>query len=93
MKDFYDVFRFLEQQVYSNEVLQQAIVDTFRSRQTIYNHEIIFFTEQFTQNNELVTKWANFLRSINLANFNSFSTVVQRIVCVLQPMYEQLNPN
>ncbi|MBK9463017.1 MAG: nucleotidyl transferase AbiEii/AbiGii toxin family protein [Sphingobacteriales bacterium] len=93
MKDFYDVFKFLEQQSYSNKVLQQAIVDTFRARQTIYTSDIILFTEQFIQNDALLIRWDNFLISINLANFNSFSTVVQRIVDVLQPMYEQLKPN
>lgn len=93
MKDFYDVFRFLEQQVYSNEVLQQAIVDTFRSRQTVYELNNILFTSQFIEHDLLVTKWDRFLQRENLHPFHSFSTVVQRIVYVLQPMYEQLKPN
>jgi Nucleotidyl transferase AbiEii toxin, Type IV TA system len=42
MKDFYDLYRLLSQHKYDSVILQQAILNTFQRRKTVYieNHSL-----------------------------------------------------
>lgn len=86
MKDFYDVYQLLSQNLFDSEILKEAILQTFKRRNTELNPNHPVFQPAFAKDplrNEL---WKSFLRRANLDDTLSFSEVLQKIRTVLQPL-------
>ena len=90
MKDFYDVYKLLSENVFDSATLEEAIVATFRNRQTIYSENHALFTANFSSNAIRKRNWAAFLNKINRDKSLDFEVVMQIIKESLGPYWESL---
>lgn len=91
MKDYYDLYNILSKEQYDGDVLQEAIIRTFKNRHTPYNADAAFFREDFANNQQMQVRWLAFMRKITLVKDLSFSAVVNYIQNVLRPYWENLS--
>lgn len=75
MKDFYDIFILITSQNINNEVLKEAINQTFKQRNTDVDFDSIVFTEPFYRDAERLKMWSAFIKKINVS-FINFETVI-----------------
>jgi predicted nucleotidyltransferase component of viral defense system len=92
MKDFYDVYLLLsdEKVRVDIEILQKAIIETFRNRNTEFADTNELFTEEFYNNKNRNIMWNSFLRKSKLEPLN-FEEVVTYISSRLSNIYYRLN--
>lgn len=69
MKDFYDLYRLLQPEKYDPEILKQAILNTFRTRETIFTKNHSLFSEAFALDEKRNLQWDSFLSKSNLETF------------------------
>jgi predicted nucleotidyltransferase component of viral defense system len=92
MKDFYDVFRLLQKDKYREDVLINAISNTFQHRATRFVKNPVVFTQDFAENAKRHLQWNAFLRKMNKhATFEDidFRTVMAVIIERLKPIYDK----
>jgi len=65
MKDFYDVYGLLERRNIREDVLSEAIQNTFSQRKTPFQKNHVVFTEEFAKNTKRQEEWKSFLRKMN----------------------------
>ncbi len=78
MKDFYDIYTLLKTQELNNDILKEAITQTFNQRNTALNFETVVFTEEFYNDANRLKMWKAFLNKINVTEI-SFEEVVNSI--------------
>lgn len=83
MKDFYDIFTLLKTETIKNEILTQAIEQTFKNRKTDFNMESVIFTKDFKNDPTRIKMWQAFLKKINVDEI-SFSNVMDTIYNLLK---------
>ncbi|MEN9611139.1 MAG: hypothetical protein RLZZ628_1953 [Bacteroidota bacterium] len=93
MKDFYDVYRLLNQGKYDLTILQQAIWNTFQQRKTVYIKNHPLFSDAFAQNEKRIVQWKAFLKKSTLDTNIDLKEVLWVIQNHLQSIYELLNYN
>jgi predicted nucleotidyltransferase component of viral defense system len=94
MKDFYDVFRLLQKDKYREDVLINAISNTFQHRATRFVKNPVVFTQDFAGNAKRHLQWNAFLRKMNKhATFEDidFRTVMAVIIERLKPIYDKFS--
>lgn len=94
IKDFYDVFGLLQSHFYQETVLEEAISNTFRQRETLFIKNHVLFTKDFAENPKRHQEWQSFLTKMNkhIAIKNvDFTEVMALIVERLQPLYSKLS--
>jgi predicted nucleotidyltransferase component of viral defense system len=92
MKDFYDVFRLLQSHSYREDVLIDAIRNTFQQRTTPFEKNPVVFTPDFAANAKRHLQWNTFLQKMNKhVTFEKidFKTVMVVIIERLQPIYDK----
>lgn len=89
-KDFYDIFIILKNNNIDSLSLSDAIISTFKNRNTDYNNDHPLFTEEFFSDRIRQGHWAKFLKKINWAEILDFKEVVTTITTHLKPIYEKL---
>jgi hypothetical protein len=87
MKDFFDVYILLESEKYNPAILRDALIATFRNRNTDFDENHIIFSEDFVNNKNRNMMWKAFLKKTNLKNDLQFSNVIHKIVTTLKPMW------
>ena len=90
-KDFYDVYKILKSQEFTNIALTAAIQATFQNRATFYHQSHPLFTNEFAVNEERNKHWIRFLKKIKQDEALKFETVMSAIVSRLKPIYETLD--
>lgn len=90
MKDFFDLFTILKNRVFDKDLLQEAITATFINRNTIYNSNHIFFSEEFSKDPSLNTRWTAFMNKLNSPYELTFNDVVITIQQSLLPYWNNL---
>ena len=90
MKDFYDVFQLLQSSNIQVEILNEAIVQTFRRRQTKFNRLHPLFYESFAKDEKRNQQWLAFLRKTKLNETIDFQEVMRIIKINLLPIYENV---
>lgn len=93
MKDYYDLYTILSTRNYDNDILQEAIIRTFKNRRTSYDADTMFFRKDFADNHQLQIRWLAFLRKITKGTDVSFYEVVTFIQTALRQYWEQLSNN
>ena len=78
MKDFYDIYTLITTQSIDDEVLNEAITQTFTQRNTTINFDSIVFTEDFYKDAKRVEMWNTFLNKIDIPAIK-FETVIKTI--------------
>ncbi len=89
MKDFYDVYKLLETHEIDRANLSNAIIETFRHRQTIFQENHNLFLPFFYQDEKRNIQWKKFLEK-NALQHIEFQNVLGVITDVLFPIYKQI---
>lgn len=79
MKDFFDVYQLFINHDIDRSLLAEAIVSTFKNRNTIYRENIALFTEDFAHNTIRNIGWKAFLKKIRWKEQLDFSVVMNCI--------------
>lgn len=90
MKDFYDIYNLMVEDNYNPYLLGEAIVSTFKNRETSYIDEHSLFTSAFATDNQRILNWNAFLRKIKRDQQLSFEEVMSVIKLKLEPYWERL---
>ena len=91
MKDFYDVYTLLKNNEIENNILQAAILQTFKQRNTIFTENHLLFSKSFSEDKNRQIMWKAFLRKIQFSQDLEFPFVVKSILERLQPIYNELS--
>lgn len=93
MKDFYDILFFAEQYEFKMGLLNEAILTTFKHRDTDIELRKNIFDEKFKEDEKLQRYWTAFLDRNKLTAENSFVKVVDRINSFIEPIFTNKNSN
>lgn len=90
MKDFYDVYILFKNNEIDDKNLQEAILQTFKNRNTDFteNHEL--FMSSFYENKNRQTMWNAFLRKMKISENMEFPFIVKNILERLLPINNKL---
>jgi len=88
MKDFYDIYILLRNNAIEDSLLQEAITQTFKQRDTHYveNHEL--FSDSFYEDSKRILMWNAFLKKMKIRDNLNFKMVVNEITIRLKPFYK-----
>jgi len=86
MKDFYDIYFLLESANYHEDILHNAVIATFKNRNTHYSENHILFSDEFATNPDRVKMWKAFLKKISHNQDLQFDTVMTKICTELKPV-------
>jgi predicted nucleotidyltransferase component of viral defense system len=90
MKDFYDVFHLLQSDNLQKSTLQEAIIQTFKKRQTVFKIQHPLFNEAFATDAKRLIQWKSFLRKSKLDETLDFQVVMKAIRDDLFAFYERV---
>ena len=88
-KDFYDIYVILQSEKIDVELLQEAIVQTFRNRRTTFD-DIVVFEDSFATEIERVKRWNAFVKKKNALVQVTFDKVVEQIKTYFKPIVEKV---
>ena len=91
-KDFYDIYVLLQSKNIDDEVLKQALVQTFSNRNTTFN-DIVVFDKNFSSDAERQKRWNAFTKKKSAIMQVSFEDVVLAIKNYFEPLINELNRN
>jgi predicted nucleotidyltransferase component of viral defense system len=83
MKDFYDVYCILSTQQLDKKNLKQAILETFRNRNTSYTMDHAIFSPEFAKDRNRLQLWNSFLRKNHIDQNLEFGEVLNLIIKTL----------
>ena len=89
-KDFYDIYVILQSEKIDADMLQEAIVQTFQNRKTMFD-DIVVFEDSFTMDIERVKRWNAFVKKKNALVQVTFDKVVEQIKTYFKPIVERLS--
>lgn len=90
MKDYYDLYKILQNEKYNPKTLQEAIIHTFENRHTPYNDNTMFFRKEFGSNHQMQVRWTAFMRKITSVDLLSFTEVIAFLQQRLLPFWENM---
>lgn len=79
MKDFFDVYQLFINHEIDKELLAEAIVGTFKNRNTPYRENLALFTDKFATDATRNIWWKAFLKKIRWKEQIDFSVVMKCI--------------
>jgi predicted nucleotidyltransferase component of viral defense system len=89
MKDFYDIFILLSEKKFNRDILQKAIVETFKRRGTDILKSDQVFKKEFIEDRSRVNQWKLFLKKIGQKDIE-FEYVMNVIKKSLLPIYNNI---
>ncbi|MBU2445245.1 MAG: nucleotidyl transferase AbiEii/AbiGii toxin family protein [Bacteroidetes bacterium] len=93
MKDFYDVMFFASDYKFNKRVLKEAIIATFKNRNTDYDTKSLIFGNDFKKNPQKQQYWLAFLKRNKLNANEDFAFVVEKIQTFIEPIFIENNMN
>lgn len=90
MKDFYDIFVLLSEKKFDRDVLQRAIVETFKRRGTDIQKSDQVFKKEFIEDNNRINQWKLFLKKIGRKNIE-FEYIMNVIKKLPLPIYNKID--
>lgn len=90
MKDFYDIFVLLSEKKFDKDVLQRAIVETFKRRGTDIQKSDQVFKKEFIEDNNRINQWKLFLKKIGQKDIK-FEYVMSVINKLPLPIYNKID--
>lgn len=90
MKDFYDIWNIIQHEEIDGAELQKACGATFEQRETLFDLEVRFFSENFSEALGKETQWTAFVRKQGLEDVApaGFEEVVGILQTFFRPMVE-----
>ncbi|MBO7566846.1 MAG: nucleotidyl transferase AbiEii/AbiGii toxin family protein [Bacteroidales bacterium] len=90
MKDFFDVFCILNDGNLRVDILEEAIINTFRNRNTFYIEQHPLFSDDFFTDSVRVARWKGFLKGIKWQDDIPFAIVGRKIRKALSPYWHKI---
>jgi predicted nucleotidyltransferase component of viral defense system len=90
MKDFFDVYQLFTCHDINPDLLQEAVVSTFKNRNTTYHDGLKLFTEEFATNPTRNIWWKAFLKKLRWKEQIEFPAVME---CVKANLLRYWDPN
>jgi predicted nucleotidyltransferase component of viral defense system len=87
MKDFYDIYYLAAIFDFEGQVLQKAIFETLRNRDTSYNNDTFDDIEGLISSETMNARWNAFLKKIKSTEL-SLKEVLHTIIAFLKPAFE-----
>ncbi len=84
MKDFFDVYTLFKNHNINEDLLKEAIINTFNARETKYSEGKALFTQTFTTDETRNQMWNIYLKSIHWPEKFKFEVVMDLIKSKLQ---------
>ena len=84
MKDFFDVYQLFTYHEIDRELLSEAIVSTFKNRNTTYRENLTLFTDKFAKDTTRNIWWKSFLKKIRWKEQITFYDVMK---CIKENLY------
>lgn len=88
MKDFFDVYQLFTNHDIDRELLSEAIVSTFKNRNTSYRENLALFTNKFATDTTRNIWWNAFLKKIRWKEPIEFPVVME---CIAENLQEYWN--
>ncbi|MDX2247311.1 MAG: nucleotidyl transferase AbiEii/AbiGii toxin family protein [Bacteroidia bacterium] len=89
MKDFYDVYRLLENFEIHDAILRTAIQNTFRQRETLIEQDHVVFSSEFARNARRQQEWGAFLKK--MGRFTEVKSLTfEEVMFVIQNRLKQI---
>ena len=88
-KDFYDIYVILQSEKIDDDLLQEAIIQTFQNRKTTFD-DIVIFEDSFATDAERVKRWNAFVKKKNARVQVTFDKVVEQIKAYFKPIVERV---
>ena len=89
LKDFFDVYQLFTNHEIESELLAEAIVSTFKNRNTSYRENLALFTDKFATDATRNIWWKAFLKKIRWKEQIEFSVVMKCIKENLQDYWSK----
>lgn len=89
MKDFFDVYQLFTNHEIDKDTLSEAIVSTFRNRNTTYRESLTLFTDAFSTDRTRNILWTSFLKKIRWKEAIPFPLVMECIKNHLQEYWNE----
>jgi predicted nucleotidyltransferase component of viral defense system len=90
MKDFYDIFKLLQNSEIDTNVLEEAILNTLRNRETPKIPTLSLFSDTYLRDNPSIeTQWKSFLKKHKLDSSLLLPPIFAAIVKRLEPIYQK----
>lgn len=78
MKDFYDIYSLYKEHSIDEEILKQAIKNTFKHRNTLLEEDHSIFSDDFSTDKKRLQMWKNYVKKIKVSPIN-FTEVMNTI--------------
>lgn len=85
MKDFFDVYQLFTNHEIDRKLLEEAIISTFKNRNTPYRENLSLFTEKFAEDTTRNIWWKAFLKKIRWKELIEFSVIMK---CIKENLQE-----
>ena len=92
MKDFYDLYKILNDGNWDSEVLGEAVRNTFANRKTLYIENHPLFDDEFYSDTSRIARWNGFLKSIKSKEQIPFAETGKSIKAFLWTYWQALKP-
>lgn len=89
MKDFFDCYMLLNAKTIDDDILYDAIRETFNNRKLLIKSNLQLFSKVFYEDKNRLVGWRGFLKKIKWKEVVTFEDVMNVIASRLQPMYER----
>ncbi len=89
MKDFYDILFFAEHYEFKLDLLKEAILTTFKHRDTDLEKRKSIYDDKFKTDEQLQKFWTAFLDRNKLTAENNFANVVERLYSFIEPIFSE----
>jgi len=89
MKDYYDIYYLANKFDFSAENLKQAIIKTFKNRNSIYDINTINKIIELSSNKEVVSRWNNFCKKLQINNLK-FNDIIKLIEKFFVPIWNYI---
>ncbi len=90
MKDFYDLFILLTTFNFDIDILSDAILATFKHRETPIIANPSFFEKEFMIDKTLDSLWKRFLKNNNISFEHNFENTVKTLTLKINPVWENV---
>lgn len=90
-KDYYDIYVLATTHDFDGSKLQEAIVETFRHRNTSLQKEIVAFEEGFTENAVRTSRWNSFVKKKRTLVEVGFAESIEMIKSFIMPVVNAIN--
>ena len=91
-KDFYDLYKILNDGNWDSEVLGEAVRNTFANRKTLYIENHPLFDDEFYSDTNRIARWNGFLKSIKSKEQIPFAETGKSIKAFLWTYWQTLKP-